>query len=242
MLNSWQPNRSSLKGNEAKLDLSSCRRSCLCFGLSGHQQCSADTGADTWKIKLFTTCLQVANTCRANADTLPRQRAQKHLYTGDELCTKSIEQLGSQTDHVWRQNKPDWSYQTQTFWSARFLVHLPSLRESEYVKIKPWKSKLIHWGWCDRLLFLLLSLRCFLSTTLAKKKNHPRDSRWEERCSTCDIVLDQARSAQGKSRGQSRIGLACADRAWSSMISHVEQRSSRRESRWWFFFLARVVC
>ena len=41
-----------------------------------------------------------------------------------------------------------------------------------------------------------------------KKKNHPRDSRREERCSTCDIMLDQARSAQGKSRGQSRIGLA----------------------------------
>ena len=46
------------------------------------------------------------------------------------------------------------------------------------------------------------------STTLAKKKNHPRDSRREERCSMCDIMLDQARSAQGKSRGQSRIGLA----------------------------------
>ena len=36
------------------------------------------------------------------------------------------------------------------------------------------------------------------------------------------------------SAGQkSRIGLALR---WSSMISHVEQRSSRRESRWWFFF------
>ena len=32
-----------------------------------------------------------------------------------------------------------------------------------------------------------------------KKKNHHRDSRREERCSTCDIMLDQARSAQGKS-------------------------------------------
>ena len=47
-----------------------------------------------------------------------------------------------------------------------------------------------------------------LATTLDKKKNHHRDSRREERCSTCDIMLDQARSAQGKSRGQSRIGLA----------------------------------
>ena len=46
------------------------------------------------------------------------------------------------------------------------------------------------------------------ATTLDKKKNHPRDSRREERCSTCDIMLDQARSAQGKSRGQSWIGLA----------------------------------
>ena len=35
--------------------------------------------------------------------------------------------------------------------------------------------------------------------------------------------------------------LPCADRAWSSMISHVEQRSSGRESRGWFFFMARVV-
>ena len=54
-------------------------------------------------------------------------------------------------------------------------------------------------------------------TTLAKKKNHPRDSRREERCSTCDIMLDQARSAQGKSRGQSRIGLALR---WSRLIEH----------------------
>ena len=56
------------------------------------------------------------------------------------------------------------------------------------------------------------------TTTLAKKKNHLRDSRREERCSTCDIMLDQARSAQGKSRGQSRIGpcpgLIAWDRAW----------------------------
>ena len=50
-----------------------------------------------------------------------------------------------------------------------------------------------------------------------KKKNHPRDSRREERCSTCDIMLDQARSAQGKSRGQWRIGLALC---WSSLIEH----------------------
>ena len=51
----------------------------------------------------------------------------------------------------------------------------------------------------------------------------------------------QAISAgQGPIRDCPRL-LPCADRAWSSMISHVEQRSSRRESRRWFFFLARVV-
>ena len=56
-----------------------------------------------------------------------------------------------------------------------------------------------------------------VSTTLAKKKNHHRDSRREERCSTCDIMLDQARSAQGKSRGQSLIGLALR---WLRLIEH----------------------
>ena len=56
-----------------------------------------------------------------------------------------------------------------------------------------------------------------VSTTLAKKKNHHQDSRREERCSTCDIMLDQARSAQGKSRGQSRIELALR---WSRLIEH----------------------
>ena len=52
-----------------------------------------------------------------------------------------------------------------------------------------------------------------------KKKNHSRDLRWEERCSFTDIVLDDARSAQVKSRGQSRIGpcptLIAHDQAWS---------------------------
>ena len=75
-----------------------------------------------------------------------------------------------------------------------------------------------------------------LSYYLDKKKNHHRDSRREERCSTCDIMLDQARSAQGKSDPRLSATLPCADRAWSSMISHVEQRYSRRESRWSFFF------
>ena len=56
---------------------------------------------------------------------------------------------------------------------------------------------------------------------------------------SCSIGRDQRRAKVTDSRGSD---LPCADRAWSSMISHVEQRSSRRESRWWFFFfLSRVV-
>ena len=85
--------------------------------------------------------------------------------------------------------------------------------------------------------------RQFALLPWTKKKNHHQDSRRKERCSTCDIMLDQARSAQGKSdpRDCPRL-LPCADRAWWSMISHVEQCSSRRESRGWFFFcLSRVV-
>ena len=85
--------------------------------------------------------------------------------------------------------------------------------------------------------------RQFALLPWTKKKNHHQDSRRKERCSTCDIMLDQARLAQGKSdpRDCPRL-LPCADRAWSSMISHVEQCSSRRESRGWFFFcLSRVV-
>ena len=50
---------------------------------------------------------------------------------------------------------------------------------------------------------------------------------------SCLIRRDQRRVKVADSRGSR---LPCADRAWSSMISHVEQRSSRCESRWWFFF------
>ena len=35
---------------------------------------------------------------------------------------------------------------------------------------------------------------------------------------SCDILLDHARSAQGKHCGESRMTLPCADRSWSSMI------------------------
>ena len=55
---------------------------------------------------------------------------------------------------------------------------------------------------------------------------------------SCSIRRDQRRASP--IRDCARL-LPCADRAWSSMISHVEQRSSRRQSRGWFFFLSRVV-
>ena len=55
---------------------------------------------------------------------------------------------------------------------------------------------------------------------------------------SCSISRDQRRASP--IHDCPRL-LPCADRAWSSMISHVEQRSSRRESRGWFFFLSRVV-
>ena len=75
-----------------------------------------------------------------------------------------------------------------------------------------------------------------------QKKNHPRDSWREERCSTCDIKLDQVRSAQGKSRGQSRIGLALR---WSRLIEHDITCGtaffSPRISMMVLFFLSRVV-
>ena len=54
---------------------------------------------------------------------------------------------------------------------------------------------------------------------------------------SCSIRHDQRRASP--IRDCPRL-LPCADCAWSSMISHVEQRSSRRESRGWFFFLSRV--
>ena len=61
------------------------------------------------------------------------------------------------------------------------------------------------------------TLLCW-TTTLDKKKTHHRDSRREERCSTCDIMLDQARSAQGKSdlRLSATFALRwfARDRAW----------------------------
>ena len=45
---------------------------------------------------------------------------------------------------------------------------------------------------------------------------------------SCSIWRDQRRANVADSRGSD---LPCADRARSSMISHVEQRSSRSESR-----------
>ena len=62
----------------------------------------------------------VANTCRTtSADTLPRQSAQTTCEQAMSFASglksvatpvQSAQQLGSQTDQVWRQIKPGWSY------------------------------------------------------------------------------------------------------------------------------------
>ena len=76
------------------------------------------------------------------------------------------------------------------------------------------------------------------TTTLDKKKNHHRDSRREERSSTCDIMLDHARSAQGKS--DPRLSATFALR-WSRLIEHDITRGtaffSPRISRMVLFFV-----
>ena len=86
-------------------------------------------------------------------------------------------------------------------------------------------------------IFKVLSIVLKLGTPLllpwTKKKNHARDSRREERWSMCDIMLDHARSAQGKSRG-SELSVR-----WSLLIKHyhkIEQCSSCCESRGWLLF------
>ena len=71
---------------------------------------------------------------KASAATLPRQSARKHLQAGEWACTraksmttpvKSAQQFGSQTDQVWRQIKPGWSYQTAKlyFMGLRHMSH-----------------------------------------------------------------------------------------------------------------------
>ena len=68
------------------------------------------------------------------------------------------------------------------------MLVLPSCRGGEMVKHMPPTPR----------------IRCFVYFPIksnyypGQKKNHHRDSRLEERCSTCDIMLDQVRSAQGK--------------------------------------------
>ena len=84
---------------------------------------------------------------------------------------------------------------------------------------------------------------CSTKLTLDKKKEPP--SRFAARRTLFQVwyhARSRAISAEQKSRTVADQTLPSADRSWSSMISHVEQRSSRLESRGWFFFLSRVVC
>ena len=83
-------------------------------------------------------------------------------------------------------------------------------------------------------------------TTLDKKKNHHRDSRREERCSTCDIMLDHARSAQGQVRSATIIVSTTFSLRWWRLIEHDITRTCGRAfispqiSRM-VLFLSRVV-
>ena len=78
-----------------------------------------------------------------------------------------------------------------------------------------------------------------------QKKNHHRDSRREERCSTCDIMLDQARSG-AISAGQVRSAtvrdfcpaLIAPDQAWYHTWNSVLLAANLEDSS---FFLSRVV-
>ena len=56
-----------------------CRQGCLCFGLCGPHQCSADTGADTWQKQALYHMPGWLTLTKASAATLPRQSARKHL-------------------------------------------------------------------------------------------------------------------------------------------------------------------
>ena len=58
---------------------------------------------------------------------------------------------------------------------------------------------------------------------------------------SCDFMLDDARSAQGKSRGQSQMTLPCVDRASSSMISQDRTAFFSPRISGMVLFLSRVV-
>ena len=79
-------------------------------------------------------------------------------------------------------------------------------------------------------------------STLDKKKKKERnipEVRGEKKTvRSCDILLDHERSAQERSSGDYPRLLPCADRAWSTMISHDGTVFfSPRISGWFFFFV-----
>ena len=74
-----------------------------------------------------------------------------------------------------------------------------------------------------------------------KKRTIPEIRGEKNTVPSCEIMLDHARSAQGKSCGLLRVTLPCADHLWSSMISQDRTAFfSPRISRM-VFFLSRVV-
>ena len=91
--------------------------------------------------------------------------------------------------------------------------------------IRPWASRMFHTGTQWNVLLPWTKKKRIIEIR-GEKNTVPR-------VISCSIRRDQRRAKVADSCGSD---LPCADRTRSSMISHVEQRSSRRESRWWFFF------
>ena len=92
---------------------------------------------------------------------------------------------------------------------------------------------------------LVLSGRVVWATTALDKKKKKKKKRTipeirgeKNAVPPCHIMLDHTWSAQRKSRGWPRPALIARDQAW---YHKIEQCSSHRESRGWFFFLSRVV-
>ena len=90
------------------------------------------------------------------------------------------------------------------------------------------------WIWRNHV-----NAQCMSMYYPGQKKNHLRDSWREERCSTCDIMLDHAQSAQGKSRGQSRIRpcpvLIACDRAWYHTWNSVLLAANLKDGSFFFW-------
>ena len=71
-----------------------CRQGCLCFGLCGPHQCSADTGADTWQKQALYHMPGWLTLTKASAATLPRRMRTGPIFKhGDYLERRNLHGL-----------------------------------------------------------------------------------------------------------------------------------------------------